>query len=113
MTIERIKIVKSSLEKLFDKINPNWKEQILYQWQYGEDHPEELVTLELYNLEEYEKSQGGNLTIYAKGKEFIIEQNDKFGHTDVLTNIEPSIANPRIYDKKREVKEIKFKELDI
>jgi len=90
MPIEKIKIIKSDLEKLFDKIAPNWKEQILYTWQYGGEHPKESATERLYNLEEYKTSQGGNLTIYAKGRGFIVELKNRFGFTDVLTNIKPS-----------------------
>ncbi len=109
MSIEKIKIVKSDLEKLFDETVPDWKKQTLYKWQYGENHPEELETERLYDLRGYTKKVGGDLTIYAKKGGLIIEVEDGFGHTNVLTNMKPSEG----FDPGRIPKEITINRLDI
>lgn len=108
--IQRVKIVESDIEKLFDKIVPDWKNQTLYQWQYGGEHPEGMATSNLYDLKYYKKEQAGRLTLYAKKGGLIVELEDNnFGHTNVLTNVEPS----GMIDKEKEPKKIAIDELRI
>lgn len=108
--IQRVKIVKSEIEKLLDRVDSNWKAQILYEWQYGEEHPPEMATEKIYNLEEFNKIEKSPYTFYVKGKEFILEEyRDPF--TDVLTNIELPTKDKWVYDPKKDIREVSINDL--
>ena len=107
--IQKIKVKPTEIEELFSLLNKNWKRQIMYKWQWGEEHSEPDPR-DVYNLEQFEEySEGGSIIFRKEGKFLIEKQRGSF--KNVLTNMKPPIKEKYIYNPKQEIKKLTIENL--
>jgi hypothetical protein len=106
--IQKIRIARrqiSDVEKVLLEIDPHWKSRNLFGWQYGGDNQTDLTPLDVYDLKGFRKRNVGQLMVYDKGRQFVIEKAAP-PFTDVLTNIEPSKDDKWTYDPAQKAKKV-------
>ena len=107
--IQKVKVKPTEIEELFCLLSKNWKRQIMYKWQWGEEHSEPDPR-DVYNLEQFEKYSKGGSIIFRKEGKFLIERHQG-DFKNVLTNMEPLIKDKWIYNPKQEIGKLTIENL--
>lgn len=105
--VQKVRIIverPTTLERVLDGVNPNWRAELIYKWQWDpinkkEQDPRKIIpSLDQFEIEERDDGS----ILYKKGLKFLIESKGPF--KSVLTNIEPETKDKRLYDPDAETK---------